>query len=632
MASAVASALALVLVVLPSLPAQAYWSSTGIGSRAAATATLAVPTQVTVPASAETSVAVSWAAGAGGVAAQGYYVTRIAGAVSAAACGSSPTALISALSCTDVDVAAGSYSYRVIAVFRSWTATSAPSSLVTASGAASLLGTAQSFSVLAANAVTSTGVSSVSGDLGVGPGVAVTGFPPGTVAGDIHIADPTVAAAHEDFAAAYDALDALVATTELAGDLGGTVLTPGVYHSAAALALTGTLTIDAQGDPDALFIIQVDAALNTAAASRVELINGADASHVWWVVLGAAGTGGASFFSGTILARGAITVGAAGVLIGRAFSFDAVTLADNVIRFTEALPPTLSIDGGPTATTKVATPTLTGTSDALQNSPVRVTIDGQILTTSITSTATWSVTALELSAGVHTADVQVRDAAGNATRAAQELTVQLNPATVDLGAAASYSALAVQSVVNTGASTLSADLGVSPGTTVTGFPPGTFMGTLHAGDTAAATAQANLLSALTEASGRTAHTEFDGVLAGRTFTRGIHHTTAAANLTGTVTFDADGDPNAIFIIRTDGALNTAAGSAVLLINGASADNIFWVVAGAAGTGANSSLTGTVMASGAITLGEGSQLHGRALSRDTVTLSNNTVSGVVGAQP
>lgn len=630
--SVLASVVAVALVVLPALPAQAYWSSTGIASRDTATATLAAPTEVTVPASAEASVAVSWAAGEGGVAAQGYYVTRTDRAVSAPACGSSPTSLITTLSCTDLEVAAGSYSYTVVAVFRSWTASSAASSLVAVSGTRSPLGAAQSFSILSPEAVTSTGVSSVSGDLGVGPGLALTGFPPSIVSGDIHIDDPAATAALEAFATAYAQLDALVATKRLAGDLAGTTLTPGVYHAAGALSMTGTLTLDAQGDPDAQFIINVDAALNTAAASRVELINGADPSNVWWVVLGAAGTGGASSFSGTILARGAITVGAAGVLIGRAFSFGAITLADNVIRFTDALPPTLSIDGGSAAIAKTATPTLTGTSSASQNSPVRVTIDGQILTTSLTSTGTWSITTPELSAGVHTVAVQVRDAAGNATKAVQELTVQLNPAAVDLGAATTYSVLAVQTVANTGTSRLSADLGVSPGTTVTGFPPGIFSGTLHAGDPAAAAAQADLLSALTKASGRTADTKFDGVLTGRTFTRGIHHTIAAANLTGTVTFDAEGDPGAIFIIQIDGALATAASSAVLLVNGASADNIFWVVAGAAGTGANASFAGTIMAVGAITLGEGSQLDGRALSRDTVTLSTTTVSGVVGAQP
>ena len=627
-----ASAVALALVVLPSLPAQAYWSSTGVGSGDTATATLAAPTDITVPAGAETSVAVSWVAGEGGVAAQGYYVTRTDGAVNAPACGSSPTSLISTLSCTDLEVATGNYRYTVVAVFRSWTASSAASSFVATSGTRNTLGAAQSFSVLSPEAVTSTGVSSVSGNLGVGPGLALTGFPPSIVSGDIHIADSTATAAIEAFATAYTELDALEATTELAGDLVGTTLAPGVYHSAGALALTGTLTLDAQGDPDAQFIINVDAALNTAAGSRVELINGADPSNVWWIVLGAAGTGGASSFTGTILAQGAITVGAAAELIGRAFSFGVITLADNVIRFTDTLPPTLSIEGGSAAVTKTATPTLAGTSNAPQNSLVRVRIDGQTLTASVSGAGTWTATTAELSAGVYTVDVQVRDAAGNATKAVQELTVQLNPAAVDLGAATTFSVLAVQTVANTGASMVSADLGVSPGTTVTGFPPGIFLGTLHAGDSAAAAAQADLLSALTEASGRTAHAEFDGVLTGRTFTRGIHHTIAAANLTGTVTFDAEGDPGAIFIIQIDGALATAAGSAVLLINGASAGNVFWVVAGAAGTGADASFTGTLMASGAITLGEGSQLNGRALSLDTVTLSSNSVFGVAGAQP
>jgi len=624
--AAVATLAALALVAATALPAFAYWSSAATESTTITTATLAQPVAVTVPDTAVDEVAVSWAAGTGGVDANGYYVTRTAGAVTSPACDSSPASLIAAPGCTDRDVVAGAYTYSVIAVFRSWTATSDASSLVTVTGAPTLLGAAETFSVLAAVAVTNTGVTSVSGDLGVSPGIAVTGFPPGIVSGDIHAGDTDAANAQAALTVALDDLDARVATTEIAGDLGGTRLTPGVYHSTAALALTGILTLDAAGDSDAVFIVQVDAALNTAAASSVALINGAQAANVYWVVAGAAGTGGASFFSGNILARGAITLGAGTELIGRALSKDSVTLAGNTVRFTVALPPTMTIDGGPTATTKSATPTLTGTSDAAHNSPVRVTVDAQLLTTSVTNTGTWSVTASALPAGTHTVVAKVRDASANGATASQELTVELNPDMVVLGSAASYSALASVAVANTGATTLSGDLGVSPGTAVTGFPPGTLGGTIHAGDTEAGAAQADLLVALNDASGRQPHTEFTGDLNGRTFRIGVHHTSAALTLTGTVTLDAEGDPNAVFIFQTDAALNAAANSTVLLVNGAQASRVFWVVGGAAGTGANSSFTGTVLAYGAITLGLGAQLDGRALSRDTVTLAGNGVTG------
>jgi hypothetical protein len=102
-----------------------------------------------------------------------------------------------------------------------------------------------------------------------------------------------------------------------------------VHHTAAALALTGTLTLDGRGDPDARFVVQVDAALNTAAGSTVLLVNGAQAANVVWQVEGAAGLGADSTFAGTVMAAGGITIGAGAQLTGRVLSYGAVTLADN---------------------------------------------------------------------------------------------------------------------------------------------------------------------------------------------------------------------------------------------------------------------------------------------------------------
>jgi hypothetical protein len=151
------------------------------------------------------------------------------------------------------------------------------------------------------------------------------------------------------------------------------------------------------------------------------------------------------------------------------------------------------------------------------------------------------------------------------------------------------------------------------------------LGAFHAGDPAAATAQDDLLAALTDAASRTPHTQIAGDLGGQTFHVGVHHMTAALALTGTVTLDAEDNPDAVFIFQTDAALDTAAGSTVFLANGAQASNVFWVVTGAAGTGADSSFAGTILAHGAITLGARSDLVGQALSRGTVTLADTDVS-------
>jgi hypothetical protein len=487
------------------------------------------------------------------------------------------------------------------------------------------LGAAASFSVLGGvGGVISTGTSTLSGDLGVSPSSAITGFAPGTVAGNIYAGDITAANGQAALTHAYNEAKALTADTTFSGDQNGLTFTAGVHYTAEAFALTGSLTLDGGGDPNSIFIFQVDAALNTAAASHLLLVNGAKAANVFWQVNGAAGTGGASTFSGTILANGAITIGAGTQLIGRALGMAAVTLADNTIRFTAAPAPSIAIDGGIAAVTKVDAPAITGTTAAAVGRTVTVTVGSQVLSTAVQTDHTWAVAATSLAAGTYGVVARVRDAAGNAGWASQQLTVQLNPPTVALGTAASYSVLGGTGIAGSGISTLSGDLGVSPGGAITGFPLGTVGGSIHLADSNAADAATALAAAYDDAAGRTAETEFSGDQIGAVFHAGVHHSAAAFALTGILTLDGENYPDAIFIIQVDAALNTAASSSILLINGAQAKNVFWQVSGAASTGATSTFSGTILANGAITIGAGAELIGRALSMGTVTLADNTV--------
>jgi hypothetical protein len=332
------------------------------------------------------------------------------------------------------------------------------------------------------------------------------------------------------------------------------------------------------------------------------------------------------------LSQGAITLAAGTVLIGRALSRATVTLAGNTIRFNTALPPTMTITGGATRVTKDVTPTIAGTSSATASSPVTVSITGQNLSTTVAPDGTWAVTAASLTAGVYDITAKVRAPSGDGADASQVLTVEVSPPLVDLGAAGTFSVLASTGVVNTGVTHLSGDLGVSPSPTVTGFGPseGSLDGTIHAADDTAAAARGDLITALDDASGRTRNTELVGDLNGRTFHAGVHHSAAALALTGSVTLDGEGDPNAVFIIQTDAAFDTAAGSSVVLVNGAQATNVFWVVTGAAGAGASSNLAGSILARGAITLGAGTSLEGQALSLGTVTLASNILTGITPA--
>ena len=195
------------------------------------------------------------------------------------------------------------------------------------------LGTAASFGVLAGSTVTNTGATVVTGDLGVDPGASVTGFPPGTVTGSTHVNDATSAQAKLDLTTAFN--DAAARTTGLltvSGDLAGLTLSPGLYASTSSLANSGTLTLNALGDPNAVFIILAASTLTTGPGSQVVLAGGAKASNVFWQVGSSATLGTNSSFKGTILADQSITLNTGARLDGRALTqVGAVTLDANAV-------------------------------------------------------------------------------------------------------------------------------------------------------------------------------------------------------------------------------------------------------------------------------------------------------------
>ncbi|HEY0484963.1 MAG TPA: ice-binding family protein [Mycobacteriales bacterium] len=192
------------------------------------------------------------------------------------------------------------------------------------------LGSAAGFSVLAGTTVTNTGVTVLSGDLGVEPGSSVTGGP--TVLGATHVHDAVSAAAQHDLVTAYDDAAGRSTTAAVAGDLVGRTLTPGVYTSTSSLQLTGTVTLDAQGDPQAVFVFQVASTLVTASASRVALAGGAQACNVFWQVGSSATLGTGSRFRGTVLALTSIAAQTAATVEGRLLARNgAVTLDSDTI-------------------------------------------------------------------------------------------------------------------------------------------------------------------------------------------------------------------------------------------------------------------------------------------------------------
>jgi len=191
------------------------------------------------------------------------------------------------------------------------------------------LGTAANFAVLAGSTVTNTGPTVIDGDLGLSPGTAVTGFPPGQVNGTVHAADGAALQAKTDLGAAYDDAAGRPSTATVPVELGGTTKTPGVYESpAGTFGITGTLTLDALGDPNAVFIFKAASTLITASASGVNLVNGAQAANVFWVVGSSATLGTYSILRGNVLALASITVTTGVTVDGRTLARTAAVTLD----------------------------------------------------------------------------------------------------------------------------------------------------------------------------------------------------------------------------------------------------------------------------------------------------------------
>ena len=183
------------------------------------------------------------------------------------------------------------------------------------------LGAAQSFAVLGASTVTSAGASTITGDLGVSPGTAVTGFPPATMTGTRHAGDAVALQAQGDLTAAYNACAGATSTATLTGqDLGGRTLTPGVYTFAASAPLNGVLTLDAQGNANAVFIFQIGSTLLAAISSSVRLINGAREANVFWQVGSSATLAAGVVLRGNIMAYASITLSQGTRVFGRALA------------------------------------------------------------------------------------------------------------------------------------------------------------------------------------------------------------------------------------------------------------------------------------------------------------------------
>jgi hypothetical protein len=219
------------------------------------------------------------------------------------------------------------------------------------------LGTAKSFAILAGSGITNTGPTTVKGDIGTYPTKSITGAASLTVTGTNHAGDAVTQKAKTDLVTAYNSAAGEGPTSPIAADLAGRTLTAGVYNSASSIGLSGVLTLDGGGNPDAVFVFQAGSTLTTGSASNVVLINGAQACNIYWQVGSSATLGTGSTFRGTILALTSITVTTGVTVQGRVLARNgAVTLdTDTITRAKCAASPPSTTTTPTTTTTRTST-------------------------------------------------------------------------------------------------------------------------------------------------------------------------------------------------------------------------------------------------------------------------------------
>jgi len=250
------------------------------------------------------------------------------------------------------------------------------------------LGTASSFAVLAGSGITNTGATTITGDVGTFPTTAETGFGSVTLNGADNAGNSVTQGAQNDLVTAYNDAAGRTPVSTIATELGGSVLSGGVYNSAAGtFGLTGTLTLNGQGDPSTVFIFDAASTVITASSSNILLENGAQACNVFWVVGSSETLGTNTNLVGTTLALTSITLDTGATVTGRELARNgAVTMDANTITVPTCLVSATTTTAAPTTTT--AAPTTTTAAPTTTTVKSTTTTVKSITTTAAPTTTT----------------------------------------------------------------------------------------------------------------------------------------------------------------------------------------------------------------------------------------------------
>jgi Ice-binding-like len=453
------------------------------------------------------------------------------------------------------------------------------------------LGACSSFAVEAGTAITFAGTVTTiaSGNIGVSPGTSIGGNVV-LATGSFERQSTLSIACARDLDIAYLAASEALPTTILSAvpnskglptaDLSGLTLGPGVYSSVGSIIVSATtVTLDGGGDSNAQFVFQAATNVVTSTSTSFILVNGAQASNVYWVVGTQVTLGNASSFVGTILAGTAVVFNTNSVLQGRALAHTAVTFAG-------------------------------------------------------LGTVTLPVSSVLMSALSVPSVNQIKSSISSSNNLRSRIAIKSSPQPINLGDCADFAVLAGSSASFDGVLNViaSGDVGVSPGTSITGSYQ-VKDGSVEINSSSANQCAADRITAYNAASAAVCPpSQIVNELSGLTLAPGVYCTSGGrmSVSAGIVTLDAGGDSNAVWIFQTPSELSTAPNTQFLLLNGAKATNVFWKVGSSATLGYSSTFVGTILAYASISVDKNIVISGRALAGAGVSLAGNDVITVPSA--